>query len=905
MANQTAPGTGSGGDDPDEETVDVSDEADTSTSTGDGASSQANTPGDGSPGGHVRDPGTAGTTEDSVGDSSSGGSETDGSSSGSSNSGGSPDTPTTGGGEPQPGVNVPADYDPDAQHEPRQGVEAGDGDVAQQASELEQQVLEQSNRLDDPSQVAVRREDDQLVAERTMTGDQVVEMERRKEVKEEVAAGNDSLDPEDLTVSREDGQYNVDVRESSQRDLVAEQVEEQNLNLDRGEDYQIEQTDEGYQIALTDQGEREQIRHQVASQREGVDPEDVTVSEAGEGMASQAGGDRRLLDEAGSEADTLMVDQYEVEVSTGSESVDSADTKPISAEDAIETGPETPTQSTRTDIAAPGMATDEGLLADQRNELNPNANLGEDVEDVGDIDISINDRSLESVLNEGSERWDDASAYVGDRAGDAAQVVDQAGQTDVPIADTSAYDAAGVETNNRGAGPVESGTEAVVSGVGRSVNPYAIGSATKEVAEAGAYVGSAAVSVNPGETIDRTNTVVNQGAVAAGLAGRYAANNPVETGGTVVGGVLTGTAASSAVRRASGTGQRARAASSRARQELSQRSRAAGSRVRQEFGQRTQSARARVKSEFGRARELSGDTRAQANFKRKRRSETESKSEVTKTISRDHPEADPSDPTPEEWARQKFEGDSSQTTGSSNQQGLDEEIRVQMGEDQRARTVEDELPPKDTYPSEEAYQRELDLLKERRRSEQSTKSLAETETRTRQKTRVAEKTRATGATGGRPTETLAATAAVRPDTSTDERSALAQTTPDEELTTTRTDFEEDQRGLYATQGQATRERPDTRIRTETLTDTRGTFDTTATSLLDAESALTATRTGTRTATRTTTRSGSSSNRRLPRPDPDPNGDFGGGGGSIESADVRWDTKFADADDLAEDVFGRW
>jgi hypothetical protein len=823
--------------------------------------------------------------------------------------------------EPQQDESTPADNAPDGKNEPEQGVEEGDGTEAKQASELEQRVLKESDTLNDPSEVAVRRDGDRLVAEPTVTGEQVVE----KQVREDVASENENLDAEDLTVTREDGQNNVDVRESSQREIIAGQFEEENPNLDRGEDYEIEQTDEGYRISLTEQGEHERVRQQVASQREGVDPEDVNVSEAGETLASQSGGERRLLNEAGSDGENLMVDQYEVEVTTDPEPVDSDEVEGISEEDAVDAGPDTPTQSTRTDVAAPGLATDEGVLADQRNELNPNANLGEDVEDVGDIEISINDRPLESVLNEGSERWDDASVYVGERAGDAAEVVDQAGQTEIPATDTSVYDAAGIESNSQGEGPVESGTEAVVAGVGRSVNPYAVGSATKEVAEAGVYVGSAAVSANPEETLDRTNTVVSQGAVAAGLAARYAGNNPVETGGTIVGGVLTGTAASSAVRRVPRARQRARVARSRARQELSERTRAARTRARQEIGQRTQAARARVRREFGQARQLSSDTRAQANLSRtKTRSDTESKSEVTETISRDDPEADPSDPTPEEWARQKFEGDSGQTADTSNQRVLEEEIEVRPGEEQRARSVEDELPPRDEFPSEqayqqelerararqemparevfpggEAYQRELNRLVERRRSEQetSTSSLTETET----KTRTRQRTRAAGTTAGRPAGTLAVAGTLRPESTTEERSAIAQTTQDEELTATRTVFEEGQRSLYGTQGQ--RERTGTRSQTETLTDTRQTYESTATSLLNAESSLTATRTATGTTTRTSTRTGSQSNRGTPRPNTDPSRDVGDASGSFESADARWDTQFADADELAEDVFG--
>jgi hypothetical protein len=376
-----------------------------------------------------------------------------------------------------------AENTPQASVATQQGVEEGDGNVARQARDLEQQVLKENEVLDDSSQVAVRREDGRLVAEPTRAGEQKIDLQARQEVRESVASDMENVDAEDLWVSEENGQYRVSVREDAQRDILAEQFEEQNPNLERGEDYELQRTEDGYQVALTEDG-----RQQVEAQR----------TETSEDPLS--------------------------------------DVEPIDAENSGTT------QSTRTDIAPEGMAKDEGPGSEMLNRLNRNENLAGSVEDVGDIEVMINGRRLESVFNEGTKRWDDASAYVGERAGDVGGIVDDAGQTEVPLTGTSAYEAAGVETNDQGEGPVESGTEAVVAGVGRATNPYAIGSASKEIAEAGVYVGSAAISGAPRETLDRTETVVNQAGVAGGLAAEYAAKNPVETAGTLVGGYFTGTA---------------------------------------------------------------------------------------------------------------------------------------------------------------------------------------------------------------------------------------------------------------------------------------------------------------------------------------------------------------------------
>jgi uncharacterized membrane protein YcgQ (UPF0703/DUF1980 family) len=112
----------------------------------------------------------------------------------------------------------------------------------------------------------------------------------------------------------------------------------------------------------------------------------------------------------------------------------------------------------------------------------------------------------------------------------------------------------------------------------------------------------------------------------------------------------------------------------------------------------------------------------------RRTSDTEA---TQKTITRDHPDADPSDPTSEEWVQQIIERSNERYGGSSGStteadSGFERmEFRIgdetsSGGKPKTARErAEERLPPEEEYPSEQQYREKLDALEERL-SEQET-----------------------------------------------------------------------------------------------------------------------------------------------------------------------------------------
>ncbi|QSG02524.1 hypothetical protein AArcS_1307 [Natranaeroarchaeum sulfidigenes] len=110
--------------------------------------------------------------------------------------------------------------------------------------------------------------------------------------------------------------------------------------------------------------------------------------------------------------------------------------------------------------------------------------------------------------------------------------------------------------------------------------------------------------------------------------------------------------------------------------------------------------------------EFRRDQTAQLDQRQRRSSEGRQAEE--RTISRDSPEADPSDPTVAERVDQITERWGGEGTMTRPDRGLDEAIVVEPQQRGRQhRSPEDQLPPREEFPSDAAFQRELDAVRDR------------------------------------------------------------------------------------------------------------------------------------------------------------------------------------------------
>lgn len=182
----------------------------------------------------------------------------------------------------------------------QQGIETSDaGEISRRARELERQFIEQSDRIDDPSQVRVTLEAEggrlderryrvetteagerDLAAEAFLEqnpqynrdelvfveqGDQVVARPSEEALAENVKAAVVGQDPrletDDLRTEQTDEGVRVEVTESAERRIATQEIESEleaqagGVDLEPGEDFTVEKGEDGrYQADLTDEG---------------------------------------------------------------------------------------------------------------------------------------------------------------------------------------------------------------------------------------------------------------------------------------------------------------------------------------------------------------------------------------------------------------------------------------------------------------------------------------------------------------------------------------------------------------------------------------------------------------------------------------------------------------------------
>lgn len=692
----------------------------------------------------------------------------------------------------------------------QQGVETSEGRVSEQAQDLEGRVIRRSAALDDPSQVAVRREGDTLQVELTDAGrqqyrdvqtrqvdpgqrgpggrqqtEQFLQESAEGAVEAAIAEESAEFDAGDIEAERTDDGFEARVTEEA----VREQVAEQNEGVSAEDVVVKEGENGGYNVSLTEERRRAQIRQDVAAQDDRLDSDEVTVSEGPEQYVS--GGDARLANEAGSDGSDLQRETYTVEFDEDAfdategngEDGDGGIQETLRTGEVSVLGRDIPvgTESIREEVSdryeVGGFAEqysdgelDQSQLSDDdlfRVDLDPNRGgfasqyTDEDVGEEGS-EITISEGDVRAVAGEGSQQL-------------------------VTLPTTAVQ-----EVTSLGIGAGEA-TNYIIRGEDDQLSTGDFTEATGY--QEGAFAEQFTSEDEIGEGEDRTGRAEEvTDAVGQDIrsSAQYLQNNPEVLGGSLIAGGVLGIPAGVATGAA--VGRTARFVGN-SRSRLSVR----GSGL-------TQGVSRRLQTQIRSDRNLGSDNRAQGDLSKTiRRQESDANGETTaKTITRDDPEADSSDLTSEEWAEELFEQGNSRDVGSARnverettpipeQRDIDIQER-QTGARSRSQSPEEQLPPKEEFPSEEAYQRELERLRERQR-EQATETVTEqdiqgettVEAATVQEVKTATETAGANAPGSR---TVAVTAAASARGESDEV-ALDSQTVEEKETVTRTKFDQE------------------------------------------------------------------------------------------------------------------
>jgi hypothetical protein len=349
--------------------------------------------------------------------------------------------------------------------------------------------------VDNDGAVAYREQEDPL--EHYQSGSDVMQ-----------AAEEDRLEQETTkTVNPGEEMFEVRRVEIEQtRDEIASQIEEENPNLERGEDFEVQETTEGLRVSMDEETRQDQIRRQIASQNENIEPEDVQVSAQPDTYPS--GGDARLAAEADSDGDDLRQTTYGISLSEDAR-------RRLLHDAARQENPDAERiEVVETDDGDLGVEIDQG-------------------EEFGDFQVNVpgTDHTFEEGLEFSAGVVSDKINVVGEAAGDVAGgVEDVVYETEIPLTGQTAYETVGL--NYSGESPLERTVEGGTVGVLQLANTPAMGLATKEGIEYSAWAGDQIARGQGGEAYDQTAMAGTQ-AVAAGID--YAQANPLRTTGLVAG----------------------------------------------------------------------------------------------------------------------------------------------------------------------------------------------------------------------------------------------------------------------------------------------------------------------------------------------------------------------------------
>lgn len=409
------------------------------------------------------------------------------------------------------------------------GIEQGSGQQAEQARDLEQQLVDQSTAARDASDVVVTQEGDQLRAQ--LTEDRQQSRAEFLQNEAETLAGirasvafEDSFEGqqrrgEDFTIEQQGDQFVATPTESFRRERAVSDLEQQledelGQDLERGEDFTVEQTDDGFSSNLTGSFQRDQAASDIESQFEervgrDVSQDEFTLEQTNDGFRAVPTSDQLRQDLQEAQAPGRRDTDIFSGVVSGTEDA-------LSEVAQVASGNE----STRVEFQGEGSVVN--VAAQETTDLT--ADLGP-VSDFGDAATDVGGQINRKVIQ--------PTAEVG---GDVFAVIHGARQADVDRVTTAAGNIVEGPKQESSTVAGEQFGEGVTSGGLSIANIPAL---TGTAVDAGEVVVEAGSRTVQGEGGEFAQQAAGQAAVTGARTTTAAVENPARTTGQVVGGLVT------------------------------------------------------------------------------------------------------------------------------------------------------------------------------------------------------------------------------------------------------------------------------------------------------------------------------------------------------------------------------